>query len=99
MDCFGLDLDKETRCRHYHTARDIAALKCQTCQKYYACYICHDSLESHSFKASSKAEAYPVLCGACRKVMSRLAYEKGYCPYCSKPFNPKCSAHKAIYFS
>ena len=45
----GLLVDDESRCQHYHTELDIVALKCFQCQKYYACYQCHDSLEDHKF--------------------------------------------------
>lgn len=27
-DCFGIDLDQEYRCLHYHTTLDIVGLKC-----------------------------------------------------------------------
>ncbi|EGJ27603.1 CHY zinc finger protein [Streptococcus porcinus] len=98
MDYYGMDLDHESRCCHYHGPKDIAALKCQACQKYYACYQCHDSLEDHSFSPSGKTELFPVLCGSCKSQLSLEAYEGGYCPYCNKAFNPKCAFHKAIYF-
>ncbi|AAV62269.1 unknown protein [Streptococcus thermophilus CNRZ1066] len=44
---YGLLVDNESRCQHYHTELDIVALKCFDCLKYYACYQCHDSLEEH----------------------------------------------------
>ncbi|MGT2958360.1 hypothetical protein A9Q68_07465 [Streptococcus bovimastitidis] len=98
MEYFGIDLDQESRCRHYHSDLDIATLKCQACQKYYACYQCHDSLEDHPFEPSGKEEVYPVVCGACKNQLNLASYQKGFCPYCQKAFNPKCALHKDIYF-
>ncbi|HHL9829812.1 TPA: hypothetical protein ACRBSW_001437 [Streptococcus pyogenes] len=43
-DCFGIDLDQEYRCLHYHTPLDIVGLKCAFCQTYYACYHCRKLL-------------------------------------------------------
>ena len=49
---YGLLVDNESRCQHYHTELDIVALKCFDCLKYYACYQCHDRLGgTHSFRA------------------------------------------------
>ncbi|MHC3838446.1 CHY zinc finger protein, partial [Streptococcus thermophilus] len=33
---YGLLVDNESRCQHYHTDLDIVALKCFDCLKYYA---------------------------------------------------------------
>lgn len=98
LEFFGLDLDEASRCRHYHTHLDIVAIKCATCRKFYACYHCHDALESHSFAPTDTTENRPVLCGSCRQTLTRVAYQKGTCPYCQAPFNPKCHKHTAIYF-
>lgn len=97
-DCYGIDLDPEYRCIHYHSVLDIVGLKCATCQHYYACYQCHDSLEDHAFQATSLKEAYPVICGHCRRLLSRSEYDIGHCPFCLSPFNPACRRHKTIYF-
>lgn len=97
-DCFGIDLDQEYRCLHYHTTLDIVGLKCAFCQTYYACYHCHDQLTEHAFVPTGPAEMFPVMCGHCRKLLSRAEYECGHCPYCQSPFNPACHRHKDIYF-
>lgn len=98
MIIYGLQLDAAGRCQHYHTEQDIVALKCQACQKYYACYKCHDSLEDHSFQANPSWEAYPVVCGNCQTYLSAESYSKDFCPSCLSQFNPKCQLHKSIYF-
>ncbi|HGL8834083.1 TPA: CHY zinc finger protein [Streptococcus agalactiae] len=85
QEYFGIGLDSSSRCYHYHTKLDIVALKCAVCQKYYACYKCHDALEEHCFAATKSDEMFPVLCGSC--------------PYCRMLFNPNCQRHDSIYFS
>ncbi|MGT2828691.1 CHY zinc finger protein [Streptococcus hillyeri] len=98
MEIKGLDLDSAGRCRHYHTSCDIVALKCATCQHYYACYHCHDSLENHHFQASNVTSGKPILCGNCMTYLDFIDYQTGSCPNCHHPFNPNCKAHYSIYF-
>ncbi|KHD44664.1 CHY zinc finger protein [Streptococcus hongkongensis] len=98
MTIYGLQLDNAGRCQHYHTELDIVALKCQVCQKYYACYKCHDNLEDHLFHANPSSEKFPVVCGNCRTYLSAEIYAKGFCPSCLSQFNPNCQLHKSIYF-
>ena len=95
---YGALTDQAGRCRHYHSQLDIVALKCAACQKYYACYRCHDEVADHHFVASSKSEPYPVLCGNCFRLLSKKQYLLGYCPYCQTAFNPNCRFHHQIYF-
>ncbi|MGT2846240.1 CHY zinc finger protein [Streptococcus massiliensis] len=98
---YGVNLDKETRCQHYHTDLDIVALKCFTCQKYYACYQCHDFLNEHSFTAYPKSLTSDkvVLCGVCQSELTLAQYESAtHCPFCGRAFNPRCQLHKDIYF-
>lgn len=47
IEIHGIDTDEAGRCTHYHQEVDVAGLKCARCQKYYACYQCHDQLEDH----------------------------------------------------
>ena len=42
IEIHGIDTDEAGRCPHYPQEVDVAALKCARCQKYYACYQCHD---------------------------------------------------------
>ncbi|HGH8293896.1 TPA: CHY zinc finger protein [Streptococcus pyogenes] len=97
-DCFGIDLDQEYRCLHYHTPLDIVGLKCAFCQTYYACYHCYDQLTDHAFVPTGHQETSPVICGHCRKLLSLAEYGCGCYPYCQSPFNPACHRHKDIYF-
>ena len=45
----GLLVDNESRCVHYHGEKDIISLQCYECKKYYACYQCHNAIETHLF--------------------------------------------------
>ena len=97
----GLLVDDESRCVHYHSEKDIVALQCYECKKYYACYQCHDTLESHVFSPYPLIlkEARPILCGSCKTLLSYEEYtEKGTCPFCNAQFNPACQKHHSIYF-
>ncbi|MFD0845206.1 CHY zinc finger protein [Streptococcus saliviloxodontae] len=98
---YGLDLDRESRCRHYHSQLDIVALKCFLCQRYYACYKCHNACQNHSFAPYplSRREDLVVICGVCHKEMTIADYkEVSACVACQSPFNPRCHLHEAIYF-
>ncbi|ANZ60939.1 hypothetical protein AYR62_11820 [Secundilactobacillus paracollinoides] len=94
---YGLETDDAGRCVHYHQENDIAGLKCQQCQAYFACYQCHDALCDHKFVACDKDDD-PVMCGLCHTVMSFAAYQQGTCPNCRAAFNPKCEGHWGVYF-
>ena len=97
----GVLVDDESRCVHYHTDKDIVALQCYECQKYYACYQCHNALETHTFTPYplSLKEDRPILCGSCKKILTYEEYsKKSSCPYCKAAFNPACQNHYSIYF-
>ena len=46
----GVEVDDESRCAHYHSERDIIAIKMKCCGEYYACKDCHDELAGHKQK-------------------------------------------------
>lgn len=102
MQVYGDILDEETRCQHYHSEKDIVALKCFACQKYYPCFLCHDRYEDHVFLAYpvSRSEDRVVLCGHCRteQTISQYLGCEDACPICAHPFNPGCKNHRSIYF-
>lgn len=43
----GVCVDRETRCAHYNTARDVAAIRFRCCGTYYPCHECHAELADH----------------------------------------------------
>lgn len=99
----GIDLDKNTRCVHYGTDRDIVAIKMKCCGVYYACKDCHEALADHSSEIWPKAEwdQPAVLCGACQKEMTIHQYmaNDSTCPNCGAAFNPGCRNHYHFYFA
>ena len=99
----GLDLDKETRCLHWHSEKDIIAIQFACCGKFYACYECHEALADHSAEpwpavAFEKAEA--VYCGHCetRTTIKTYMDSGSQCPNCKASFNPGCEKHWPLYF-
>ena len=98
----GVDLDGETRCAHYDSARDIVAIRFACCGVYYACHRCHEALADHAAERWSVAHfgERAVRCGACEAELSVRAYLDGdhACPRCGAAFNPGCARHRERYF-
>ncbi|MBI4512762.1 MAG: hypothetical protein HY702_01510 [Gemmatimonadetes bacterium] len=98
----GRLVDAHTRCVHYDGPRDIVAIKFRCCGRYYACYSCHEELESHPAARWARGEfgERAVLCGACGAELTINAYLAcGYrCPSCGAGFNPGCARHHPLYF-
>jgi uncharacterized CHY-type Zn-finger protein len=98
----GIDLDSETRCRHWHSPRDIVAIKMKCCGVYHACKDCHAALADHAAEAWPRSEwdEKAVLCGACGAEFSIHEYLtcEARCPRCGAGFNPDCRRHHRFYF-
>ena len=98
----GIDLDGETRCTHWHSPRDIVAIRMKCCGEYYACKDCHDALADHppQMWPLSERDTKAVLCGACGQELTIRQYmESGTCcPNCAAEFNPGCASHHHFYF-
>ena len=98
----GLGLDPATRCAHWRSPLDIAALKMRCCGVYYACRDCHDALADHPAQVWPRGEwdTRAVLCGACAAEMTAADYLAcdDRCPACAAPFNPGCKLHRHLYF-
>jgi uncharacterized CHY-type Zn-finger protein len=99
---FGVDLDEQTRCAHYHSAQDVIAIKMRCCRRYFACKDCHAAAETHAIEVWPRAEwdQPAVLCGVCRKEMSIREYLDcgNRCTGCAAEFNPRCRNHYHFYF-
>jgi len=98
----GVEVDAETRCAHYDTARDVVALRFPCCDAYFPCFRCHDAVTDHeSQRVARESFGDPaVLCGVCGTTLSVLTYFdcEDSCPDCSAPFNPGCRRHRDRYF-
>ncbi|KAI1844244.1 hypothetical protein JX265_010301 [Neoarthrinium moseri] len=99
----GLQVTPLTQCAHWHSPRDIIAIRHRCCGDYYACISCHEALAGHEPQVWPKAErdsAKAVLCGSCcheLTVAEYLACDNA-CPRCGAAFNPGCSKHYDLYF-
>ena len=101
-DVRGLDLDPQNRCIHYHSARDIVAIKTKCCGVFYACKDCHNALADHGLVVwpSSEWDHTAVLCGNCETELTIREYLgcDSACPSCRADFNPGCRHHLHFYF-
>lgn len=98
----GIDLDGQTRCRHYHSPLDVVAIKMRCCGEYYACKECHTALAGHAAQLWRRSERdhKAVLCGCCGTELTIGEYLEcsNRCPQCSAMFNPGCRNHYHFYF-
>ncbi|MFY4776921.1 CHY zinc finger protein [Metabacillus sp. RGM 3146] len=107
MFCKGIEVkgdlfDSETRCVHYHSKKDIIAIKFYCCQTYFPCYACHENHANHPIKVwpNNQFEQKAILCGSCGlelRIEDYLSCDST-CPNCSASFNPGCSLHSHLYF-
>jgi len=56
MKILGKLYDNETRCFHYHSYKDIIAIKFKCCNIYYPCYLCHLETQTHKILKWNKNE-------------------------------------------
>jgi len=98
----GLDVDGETRCRHYDGTRDVVAIRFRCCGRYHPCFRCHEAVADHdpSVWPAGSFDRRAVLCGACGTEL-RIADYLGVtaCPECATGFNPGCRDHHDRYFA
>lgn len=98
----GSELDKQTRCKHYKTERDIIAIKFACCNEYYPCYQCHEELADHPVQHWSKElfNERAILCGNCgyELTINEYLHAESSCPNCGAEFNPGCKNHLHLYF-
>ena len=98
----GVNADRETRCAHYNSPRDVVAIRMKCCDRYFACRECHDALAVHPVQRWPRAEwnARAGMCGACGKEMRIRDYlaSGDACPACRAAFNPGCRQHYPLYF-
>ncbi|WP_093193852.1 CHY zinc finger protein [Salimicrobium halophilum] len=101
MEVKGIGLDAKTRCHHYHTRKDIVAIRFYCCKEYYACIKCHEETADHDVEvwpAALQSEK-AILCGNCHEELSIKTYRSSVqCPSCGHEFNPGCQLHDHYYF-
>ncbi|WP_306295990.1 CHY zinc finger protein [Arthrobacter sp. STN4] len=98
---FGQTVDNETRCVHYHTTKDIVAIKFPCCGRYYPCHHCHEEDATHPARQwpATQWNEKAILCGACQTELTITEYRTSTrCPNCHAPFNERCANHAHHYF-
>lgn len=98
----GKTVDEQTRCKHYHSKRDIIAIKFPCCDTYYPCYQCHQECTDHPAKKWSQHQfdELAILCGVCTKEFTIHEYMEldSCCSQCRSTMNPGCQLHWNLYF-
>ncbi|WP_240948495.1 CHY zinc finger protein [Bacillus sp. RO1] len=102
VQVLGKTVDDHTRCVHYHSDKDIIAIKFHCCGEYYPCYQCHEEHADHpiSIWPKEKFHTKAVVCGDCKFEMTIHEYLNSHsiCPKCSSLFNSGCENHHHLYF-
>jgi uncharacterized CHY-type Zn-finger protein len=98
----GINVDRNTRCGHYSTEKDIIAIKFKCCDTYYSCHSCHDEVADHPsilWKIEER-NTKAILCGACGTELTIQEYMdcNSVCPNCKLSFNGGCKSHYHLYF-
>jgi uncharacterized CHY-type Zn-finger protein len=98
----GTGINERTQCVHYHSERDIIAIKHPCCATFYACIKCHDEVADHVATVWPREQfgEPAVYCGNCRTTLSIRQYlsSNNSCPACQAAFNPGCANHYPLYF-
>jgi uncharacterized CHY-type Zn-finger protein len=98
----GASVNQQTQCVHYHSERDVVAVRFKCCDTFYACIHCHEELAGHAplVWGKDERETHAVLCGNCRNILSIAEYLAcgHFCPFCGTAFNPRCAEHHHLYF-
>lgn len=101
-DVYGIDVDPQTGCGHWHGKTDIIAIKFKCCGRWYPCFDCHEAVAGHKLQVWPRNEfsANAILCGLCGHQLSVTDYLAcdSSCPNCGADFNLGCAKHYHLYF-
>ena len=72
----GTNVNERTQCAHYHSERDIIAIRHKCCDEFYACIQCHEEAADHTPIVWLKSEFHTeaILCGNCQSTLSITSY-------------------------
>ncbi|WP_375418307.1 CHY zinc finger protein [uncultured Hymenobacter sp.] len=100
--CRGVGVNERTQCAHYHSERDIIAIRFKCCGTFYACIQCHHETAGHAPVVWPQAafDTEAILCGNCQTTLTIAEYLacQNTCPHCRAAFNPGCANHYPLYF-
>ena len=98
----GTAVNGRTQCAHYHSERDIVAIKHKCCGEFYACIECHNEAAGHQAELWPQVEfqSEAIYCGNCHQTLPIAHYLScdSTCPHCQAAFNPGCANHYHLYF-
>jgi uncharacterized CHY-type Zn-finger protein len=98
----GVGVGPETRCAHYHSPRDVIAIRFPCCDAFYPCHGCHEAGTEHAPErwTADQFNTPAVLCGNCGTVLTVEQYLNAdhTCLACGAAFNPECARHHDRYF-
>lgn len=100
----GIQVGPNTQCLHWHSDRDVVAIKFKCCQSFYACFECHAKTTNHPPQVWPRKEFQEekgvVLCGKCGQLYSIQEYLEcgNQCVSCGCLYNPGCRLHYHLYF-
>lgn len=101
-EVYGIEVDGETRCGHWHSPLDIIAIRFECCGRWYPCFDCHKAVADHEPRVWPRTEfaEKAILCGACGNQIAIDEYiaAANKCAVCSRDFNPGCAKHYHLYF-
>ena len=99
---YGVDIDPQTRCAHYHSSLDIIAIKFKCCGRWFPCYECHAETTDHPALVwpVDERDMKAILCGNCGHQLTIAEYfgSESMCNSCRAHFNPGCEDHYDLYF-
>ena len=111
---YGAAIDDQTRCVHWHSPRDVVAIKMHCCHRFYPCHTCHQQQTDspphpHTVWPRTEWQHPALLCGVCKSLFSIADYVNVYeanqaggsdsrCPHCKADWNPGCGKHLNLYF-
>lgn len=101
IEVYGKTVDTETRCVHYHSSKDIIAIKFACCHTYYPCYKCHEECADHPIEIWKREQFHEkaILCGVCGTEHTIAYYlQHHHCNHCQSIFNEGCANHYHLYF-
>ena len=112
---YGQAIDEQTRCVHWHSPRDVVAIKMHCCQRFYPCHSCHQQQTDapphpNTVWPRDEWQQQAVMCGVCKSQFSVIEYVSVYgsdsecasspsCPRCKAGWNAGCGKHLHLYFA
>ena len=96
-------MEKNYGCPHWHSVKDVVALKCPCHGDFHPCLLCHEDKYARAperWKKELWEDEEAILCRMCGTSMTIGDYMRGNsaCPECNAGFNPGCKDHWHLYF-